>query len=288
LVLVVAFSAAGYLATVAYLFVFQRDYVFNPEGELASPVDKGLPGVEVVSLSSIDGVNLTGWYQPPKPGFPTVLYFHGNAGNISGRADRFRHIVGSGFGFLAMSYRGYAGSGGSPSEAALVSDGVEAFDWVAAKGGPIVIHGESLGTGVATEVATQRRPSALVLEAPFTAALDMAAATYPWVPVGLLMRDPFVSREHIRHVEAPVLIIHGTADEMISVEQGRKLFEFAREPKELAIMEGGRHSDLWDRGLWQIVLGFLKEQRVGGSAMKCASPARLQAAVRRMPSLAGA
>lgn len=265
LVLVLAFPAAGYLAAVGYLFVFQRDYVFKPDGELASPGDKGLLAVEVVSLTAADRANLTGWYQPPEPGLPTVLYFHGNAGNISGRADRFRQIVGSGFGFLAMSYRGYAGSGGSPSEAAIVSDGVEEFDWLAAKGGPIVIYGESLGTGVATEVATQRRPSALILEAPFTAALDMAAATYPWVPVGLLMHDPFVSREHIRRVEAPVLIIHGTADEMISVEQGRKLFEFAREPKELVIMEGGRHSDLWDRGLWQIVVGFLKEQRVGAA-----------------------
>ena len=262
LVLVLVFPAVGYLAAVGYLFLFQRDYVFKPDGELASPVDKGLPGVEVVSLIAADRAELTGWYQPPEPGLPTLLYFHGNAGNISGRADRFRQIVGSGFGFLATSYRGYAGSGGSPSEAALVSDGVEAFDWVAAKGGPIVIYGESLGTGVATEVATRRRPSALVLEAPFTAALDMAAATYPWVPVGMLMSDPFVSRDHIQHVEAPVLIIHGTADEMISVEQGRRLFEFAREPKELAIIEGGRHRDLWDRGLWQIVLGFLKRQRV--------------------------
>jgi fermentation-respiration switch protein FrsA (DUF1100 family) len=261
-ILLLAVVIAGYLSALGYLFAFQRDYVFKPSGELATPADKGLTGVEIVTLTAKDGTVLTGWYHPPKAGLPTLLYFHGNAGNISGRAERFRQVTESGLGFLAVSYRGYAGSGGSPSETALVSDGVEAFDWLAPKNALIVIYGESLGTGVAAEVATERRPSALILEAPFTAALDMAAATYPWVPVGILMRDPFISREHISRLNSPVLIIHGTADEMIAVDQGRKLFEFAHEPKQLAIIEGGAHSDLWDRGLWPIVLGFLRDQRL--------------------------
>lgn len=264
-VLALVLLAAGYLSAIGYLFAFQRDYVFKPSGTLAQPAEKGLTGVEVVSITAKDGTLLSGWYHPPRAGLPTLLYLHGNAGNISGRADRFRQVVESGLGFLAVSYRGYAGSGGAPSEAALVSDGVEEFDWLAARGGSIVIYGESLGTGVATEVASERRPSALILEAPFTAALDIAATTYPWVPVGILMRDPFISREHIKAVEAPVLIVHGTSDEMIAVDQGRRLFEFAREPKELAIIEGGGHSDLWDRGLWQIVVGFLRDQGIASS-----------------------
>ena len=257
-----AIAAAVYLSAVGYLYAFQRDYVFKPSGELALPLDKDMPGVEVITLNAADGTELAGWYQPPRPGLPTLLYFHGNAGNISERASRFQQIVGSGFGFLAMSYRGYPGSGGSPSEAALVSDGADAFDWLAAKGGPIVIYGESLGTGVATEVAAERQGQALILEAPYAAALDIAAATYPWAPVGLLMRDPFLSREHIQQVAVPVLIIHGTADQVIPVEQGEKLFEFAHEPKKLAIIEGATHSDLWKNGLWAIVQGFLREEGV--------------------------
>ena len=258
--LVAAVAVAVYLSAVAYLFVFQRDYVFKPDGTLASAAEKGLPGVEVVTLKTTDGTTLTGWFQPAEPGKPTVLYFQGNAGNISGRAKRFRQIAGSGFGVLAVSYRSYAGSDGSPSETALVSDGLEIFDWLAARSQAIVVYGESLGTGVATEVAAERQARALVLEAPYTAALDMAAATYPWVPVGLLMRDPFLSREHILGVEEPVLIVHGTADQVIPVEQGRRLFEIAHEPKSLAIIDGATHSDLWDRGLWPIVLKFLEEQ----------------------------
>jgi fermentation-respiration switch protein FrsA (DUF1100 family) len=99
-----------------------------------------------------------------------------------------------------------------------------------------------------------------VLEAPFTAALDIAHATYPWVPVSLLMRDPFLSREGILSVDEPLLVIHGTADKVVPVEMGRALFMLAREPKKLAIVEGGSHSDLWDRGLWPLVLGFLRTE----------------------------
>lgn len=259
---VAAILAVAYLAALGYLFAFQRDYVFKPDGTLASAVEKGLPGVEILTLSMTDGTALTGWFQPAKPGKPTVLYFHGNAGNISSRAERFRQIVDSAFGILAVSYRGYAGSDGSPSESALVSDGLEIFDWLAERSDAIVVYGESLGTGVATEVAAERQARALVLEAPYTAALDIAAATYPWVPVTFLMRDPFLSREHILGVEEPVLIVHGTADQVIPVEQGRRLFEIAREPKSLAIVDGATHSDLWDRGLWPIVLNFLEEQGV--------------------------
>ena len=258
----VALLAAVYLAACGYLFVFQRDYVFKPSGTLAAPAEEGLPGVEVITLSAKDGTELTGWHQAAKPSLPTVLYFHGNAGNVSERSDRFRQIVGSGFGFLAMSYRGYAGSGGSPNETALVSDGIEAFDWLAERSDSIVIHGESLGTGVAVEVAAARQPRALILEAPFTAALDIAAATYPWVPVGWLMRDPFLSREHITQVHAPVLIIHGTADAVIPVEEGERLFAVAKEPKELLVVEGATHSDLWERGLWPIVTEFLAKNGV--------------------------
>jgi fermentation-respiration switch protein FrsA (DUF1100 family) len=266
-------GVAAYLAAAGYLYVFQRDYVFKPGGTLAAPVEP----IEVVTIRSADDTALTGWYAEPQPGRPTLLYFHGNAGNVSGRAERFEEVLASGFGLLAASYRGYPGSEGSPSEAALFADGLALFDWLAERSDDIVVHGESLGSGVATYVAAERPARALVLEAPYTAALDIAAATYPWIPVSLLMSDPFLSREHIKRVEEPVLILHGTADRVIPVEHGRKLFEAAGEPKELVIVEGAGHGDLWDRGLWQAVLGFLEKNGIGA-----------QAAVRRIPSRAGA
>jgi fermentation-respiration switch protein FrsA (DUF1100 family) len=253
---------AAYAGAVGYLFAFQRHYVFKPGHDVRLPQSVGLAEAEPLALTMADGTELRGWYRKPSAGAPTLLYFHGNAGSVADRADRFRQVLSSGFGLLAMNYRGYGDSGGSPSEAALVSDGVALFDWLAQRDGPIVIYGESLGTAVAVAVAAQRKGSALILEAPFTAALDIAAATYPWVPVSLLMRDPFLSRERIREVEEPLLVVHGTADQVVPVALGRKLFDRAGEPKRLVIVEGGAHNDLWSRGLWPAVLDFLKSEKV--------------------------
>lgn len=259
LAVVLVVIAALYAAAVGYLVLYQRDFVFHPGGALRAPAELGLEAVQTVEIRTRDGTRLTGWYAAPAPGQPSVLYFPGNSGNISGRAERFKEIIGSGFGLLAVSYRGYPGSEGSPSEAALFSDALEIFDWLAPQSPEIVVHGESLGTGVATYVASERAARALILEAPYTATVDVAAEAYPWVPVSFLMSDQFRSREHIRSVEEPILILHGTADQVIPVEHGRRLFQAAREPKRLEIVEGAGHSDLWKRGLWATVRQFLQE-----------------------------
>jgi fermentation-respiration switch protein FrsA (DUF1100 family) len=254
-----AIVPAVYAFPVSYLYVFQRSFVFKPGGELAAPADKGLAGVTVRSFEMADGVRLTGWYAPAKAGKPSVLYFHGNAGNMSGRSERFGTILASGFGLLAASYRGYPGSQGSPGERKMVSDGLALYDWLAGQNDQIVVHGESLGTGIAVAVAASRDVRALVLEAPYTAAVDIAARQYPWIPVGLLMIDQFRSRERIGNVSEPLLIVHGTDDQVIPAGHGRRLFALAGEPKSLAIIDGARHDDLWPRGLWKRVLRLLDE-----------------------------
>ncbi len=248
-----------YAFPVSYLYVFQRDFVFKPAGELARPADKGLAGVDVRSFEMADGVHLTGWYARADAGKPSVLYFHGNAGNLSGRSKRFQTILASGFGLLATSYRGYPGSEGSPSERKLIADGLALYDWLSRQNDQVVVLGESLGSGIAVAVAARRDARAVVLEAPYTAAVDIAAKQYPWMPVGLLMEDQFRSRERIRDVSEPLLIVHGTDDEVIPVSHGRKLFALANEPKSLAIIEGAVHNDLWPRGLWERVLHLLAE-----------------------------
>jgi fermentation-respiration switch protein FrsA (DUF1100 family) len=134
LALILILIAAVYLAGIAYLFLFQRSFVFHPGGTLVAPAALGLDAVETVQLKAEDGTELAGWFAPPSPGRPVVLYFAGNAGNISDRANRFKEVLASGFGLLAMSYRGFPGSGGSPSEAALFSDALESFDWLAERG----------------------------------------------------------------------------------------------------------------------------------------------------------
>ena len=256
---VLGLCGAIYLAPVSYLYVFQRDFVFKPGGELAAPVDKGLAGVDVRSFEMADGVQLTGWYARADAGKPSVLYFHGNAGNLSGRSKRFQTILASGFGLLAASYRGYPGSEGSPGERQLIADGLALYDWLSRQNDQVVVHGESLGTGIAVAVAAARDARAVVLEAPFTAAVDIAAKQYPWMPVGVLMKDQFRSREWIGNVSEPLLIVHGSDDQVIPVEYGKQLFALAGEPKSLAIIDGAVHNDLWPRGLWQSVLRLLAE-----------------------------
>lgn len=257
----VVILCTGYTAAAGYMYAFQRDFVFKPDGVLAAPASKGLPNVtqEVTTLK--DGTSITVWSAlPTLKDAPTVLYFHGQTGNVSGRASRFQQIVESGFGLYAPSYRGYAGSEGLPSEAAFVEDGLAYFDQLEAAGANVIVHGESLGTGVAAAVAEQR-PSArmLILEAPYTSAEDMAAQRYPWLPVSLLMRDPFLTRDRIAAVEAPTLIVHGTADTVIPVENGHNLFQLATEPKRLEIVEGVDHGSLWKNGLWSAVKRFLED-----------------------------
>ena len=168
------FVAIAYLVAAGYMYIFQRNFLFVPSGQLATPAEKGLNDVAVTSVEMADGTKTTVWTaHPAEEGAPVVLYYHGNSGNVSSRWKRFQQILNSGFGLYAPSYRGYAGSGGSPSEAKLISDALEHFEHAAAMGAPLIVHGESLGTGVATAVAVQHPDiGLLVLEAPYTALVD--------------------------------------------------------------------------------------------------------------------
>ncbi len=261
-ILVVAYAAVLYCSAVAYMYVFQRSFVFKPAGVLASPAESGLEAVQSEKMGMSDGTSVTVWRAAPNiDGAPTVLYFHGNSGNLSTRAARYRQILESGFGLYAPTYRGYAGSEGQPSETGLISDALEHFDRLSKETTDIVIHGESLGTGVATAVAAQRKPIALILEAPYTATVDVAAEAYPWLPVAFLMKDQFPSRERIGAVSSPVMIIHGTDDTIIPFEHGQALYEKAGEPKTFVAIDGAGHGDLWKRGLWENAQDFLRAQQ---------------------------
>ncbi|MCP5001061.1 MAG: alpha/beta hydrolase [Hyphomicrobiales bacterium] len=256
-----------YGAAAGFMYIFQRDFLFRPSGTLTSPQENGLEAIGVERVAMRDGTQITVWRKAPANGnSPTVLYFHGNGGNLAGRAKCFQQIIDSGMGLYAPTYRGYAGAGGVPSETALIGDALEHFDRANGAGGDIVIHGESLGTGVAVAVAAKRDARALLLEAPYTGAVDVASAAYPWLPVSLLMKDPFVSRDKISDIEEPLLVIHGTKDTTIPFRQGQALYEMAGDPKQMVAYEGAGHSDLWARGLWPAAVEFLKRSAAPASA----------------------
>ncbi len=204
-------------------------------------------GASDVWLRTADGVRLHGWWIGPPGAMIVTLYLHGNAGNITHRAGHIREITAAGSAILIIDYRGYGKSGGWPHEAGLYADADAAYEHLLQTGwkpGQIIAHGESLGTTVAVDLASRRRCGALVLEAPFTSARSVAARLLPLV--GPVLVWGFNSRDKISAVQAPVLIIHGDRDEVISLDFGRKLFEAAREPKTLWIVPGAGHNDIVD------------------------------------------
>ncbi len=249
-----------YAAVVASAFLMQRQLQYFPDRSLVTPAETGLVGVAAESLTTPDGETLILWHAPARAGRPTILFFHGNAGSLADRAQRLAFWQARGFGVAFLSYRGFGGSTGTPSEAGLLADARTAHDFLLAQGvapTSIVAMGESLGTGVAVRLAAERPLGALILEAPFTSATDVAARAYPFLPVRLLLKDRFASLEHIGAVTAPLLVLHGTADEVIPLAFGQRLFDAANQPKTFRAIEGANHAALFDPAIWALEADFL-------------------------------
>jgi uncharacterized protein len=227
----------------------------------------GVPAAREVRLATADGLDLLAWYLPPaEPGRPVLAYFHGNGGHIGYRAERLRRFARAGLGVLFLEYRGYGGNPGKPSEAGLYADARAGLDFLAAEGvapDRLVLYGESLGGGVAVEMATEREIAALVLEAPFTSVAAVGRHHYPFLPVDLVLRDRFNSAAKIGAVRAPLLVLHGERDTIVPPEFGRALFAAAPEPKEAWFAPEGGHNDLREHGALEAALDFIA-RRVGG------------------------
>jgi fermentation-respiration switch protein FrsA (DUF1100 family) len=251
--------AAGYAIVLVAMYVFQRSLMYFPDTRHVAPAAAGFPQAREVALTSADGTRLSAWYVPAQAGRPLVIYFQGNAGGLDLRAERFRKLTGNGTGLLALNYRGYGGSSGSPSEAGFIADARAAYDF-AAKEVPaarIVAFGESLGTGVAVALASERQVGALILDAPFTSAADVGAAAYRFIPVHWFMRDPFYSDRRIGKVHAPLLVLHGERDRIVPIGFGERLFTLANEPKRMVRFPEGGHVNLDDYGAMPVIKEFL-------------------------------
>ncbi|ARQ00455.1 alpha/beta hydrolase [Pseudorhodoplanes sinuspersici] len=252
-------ALAGYLGLLAIMYVLQRTLMYFPDKVHTAPADAEFPQAREVKLTSVDGTQVLAWTVPPQPGKPVVVYFHGNGGSLQHRVPRFKPLVSDGTGLVALSYRGYGGSHGSPNEEGLIADGRAAYDF-ARKTYPdakIVLWGESLGTGIATAIAAENAIAALVLEAPYTSTLEIAQAHYPFIPVRWLMKDQFHSSERIGKVKAPVLILHGDRDTVIPIAHGERLYALAPEPKKLVRFAGGDHEGLDRFGALQAARDFM-------------------------------
>ena len=251
-------------AILALTLIFERRFIYYPERDHeATPTQMGLPG-EDVALVAEDGVRLHGWYLPVKDARLTVLFNHGNAGNISHRLDRALLLQAKlQASVLLYDYRGYGKSEGSPDEEGTYRDARAAHRFLVEekKVAPaaLVIMGESLGSAVALDLALAKPAAGLVLEAPFTSVPDMVRTT-PLFALAPLVRTRYDNLGKVARLERPLLVLHGDRDEVVPFRLGRRLFEAARQPKTFVAVPGAGHNDVFLIGgdaYWRAIADFL-------------------------------
>lgn len=254
--------AGIYLLLLLLLFVKQRGIVFRPD---PSPADLAAAGLaeqmHEVAIKTRDGLTLRSWWAPPlRPDRRVIVYLHGNAGHRGGRADRVRDYLAAGYGVLLVGYRGYGGNPGRPTEAGLYADARANLAFLAqekVRPEQTVLLGESLGTAVAIQMATEFPILALILEAPLASVLHSARVRYPLFAFDFLVRDKFNSLGKIGKVKVPLLLIHGEKDQTTAVRFGRMLYDAANEPKRAHFIAEAGHTDLMHFGFAKAVTDFL-------------------------------
>lgn len=256
---VLAGGVVFYTATCLSLVFLEPQLLYQPFPGPASPQEAGLPSYTLQHYTSMDGLKLPYWEH--RNGGPLLIYLHGNGGGLHAFAGALRYLNDHKFHVVAMEYRGFSGAPGKPSETALVADAVALVDALKRRypGKPVVIWGYSLGSGIATQLAVKRSPSALVLEAPFTSAVDRAEELYPLFPVRQLMRNQYRSQEVIDKITAPVFIMHGTDDTIIPMHHSETLFAAANEPKRFQRYEGFDHMTLMQAGAYDDAVKYIRD-----------------------------
>jgi uncharacterized protein len=249
-------AAFAYAAIVGLIYFSQRAILYP--GASAGFTPETPAWGEAVSIATPDGETLHGLHQRADAGKPTVLFFLGNADRAANYGFLTSALTERGIGLLAVSYRGYPGSTGSPSEDGLLIDGIAAFDWLSVRSeGGIVVLGQSLGSGVAVNTAAERPAVGVILVSAYASVLALAKSHYPYLPVGLLLKDRFRSDLKIARVIQPKLFIHGRRDDIIPLSFGEALYAMAPEPKEMLVYDAYGHNDLWDEGMLDDVVGFV-------------------------------
>ena len=262
----VKIAVAIYIGLLAGLYFCQRTLEYLPVSvSSGTPKQSGVGEMSVVTFKTPDDLSLTGWFAPPKEkNGRVVLLLHGQGINISFNRLKARQFLDAGYGMFLCEYRGSGGNPGSPTEEGLYNDARGAMRWLKERGydaPKVVLYGESLGTGVAIQMGTEFPVAAVVLEAPYSSAVEIAALRYPYFPIRWLMKDPLDSVSKVRNVKAPLLVIHGQIDGYIPIEFGRKLFDAAKEPKTfIAVKDAGHPPDLYEHGAGKMIIDWLDKQ----------------------------
>ena len=242
-------------------YVFQRSLLYHP-GENNYSGDKLIVPIEKVKIKTQDNIELMAWYHSKNlKDYKTILFLHGNAGSLENRIHKINHFEDMNVNFLLVSWRGFSGNEGKPTEKGLYQDAKSAVAWLKSKGiseNDIIIYGESLGTGVATEIAQNKNFGGIILESPFTSMIDAGKDKYPFLPVRLLLKDKYESDKKINNIKSPILIMHGKVDNIVPFHMGRKMYELANEPKYSYFSEYDDHMMEYNENLLKVLKDFVK------------------------------
>ena len=241
-----------YTSLLLLLFIFQRNLMYHPDENNYSG-DKLEVDIKKVKINTSDGLDLLGWFHKKDlKRFKTIIYFHGNAGKLENRIHKLNHFKDMDVNFLIIAWRGFSGNDGKPSEENLYIDGNSSIKWLKNLGlseKDIIIYGESLGTGVATEIAKNNNFAGLVLETPFTSMIEAAKNFYPYIHVRILLRDKYENDKKIKNINIPVFVMHGEADQIVPFWMGKKIYEMANQPKYSYFTEYDNHMMEFDEKL---------------------------------------
>ena len=258
--LILLIVALVYFFVLISTYIFQRSLLYHPAENNYSN-DQLSISVEKVKIVTQDNIELLSWYHNKNiNNYKTILFLHGNAGSLKNRIHKINHFKDVNVNFLLLAWRGFSGNDGKPTEEGLYEDARSAINWLKSKGikeNNIIIYGESLGTGVAIEIAQKKNFSGIILESPFTSMIDAAKDKYPYLPVRLILKDKYESNKKIKNINIPILIMHGKIDNIVPFYMGKKMYELANEPKYSYFSEYDDHMMEYNEKLLNVLQKFI-------------------------------
>lgn len=248
-----------YVGMFSWLYFNQRSLLYFPEKEVAEVYEYGVTDTQDLLIKSTDDTEIQLWYHKPTLGKELVIFFHGNYSHLGYRAPKFRELIDMGYGFIAPSYRGFGKSSGSPTKKGILNDARAAVKFAIEQGyktEDIILVGESLGSGVASQISTEFTFKGVMLITPYKSIEMRASEIYWYVPVKYLIKDNFSNIDNISKIHVPLLIVHGTKDDVIPHSHSEALIALANEPKKLILYEGKTHSNIDSRIMFTDMAGF--------------------------------
>ena len=249
-----------YILILISIYIFQRNLLYHPSENNYSG-DKITFSVEKIKIKTKDNIDLIAWYHKKNLNeYKTILFLHGNAGSLENRIHKINHFKDININFLIVAWRGFSGNKGKPTEDGLYEDARSSVRWLKTKGVDeknLIIYGESLGTGIATEIAQNKNFAGVILESPFTSMIDAGKDKYPFLPVRFLLKDKYESDKKIKNIKSPILVMHGKIDNIVPFYMGKKIYELANNPKYSYFSEYDDHMMEYNEKLLKALRDFI-------------------------------